>query len=345
MRKLLALLAAVGVVAVPMTASAQQATTVDVSPSALRLAQPSTAGIKGQTRTYVVQLADKPALSYDGGLMNYAATAPARGERYDANASHVRMYVSHLEDKQNAKLQSIGASGRKIYSYTHTMNGFAARLTEQEAELLRGDKNVLGVWEDFAFELDTNNSPQFLGLDDRRKGLHRRLRLKGEDVIVGILDTGVTTDHPSFSDTRTFPLPRFCEHPRNRILKRICDRLERYRTRVVYDEPPAHWAGECEIGEGFSEAECNNKLIGARWYVDGFLAGRGSVVEGEFLSPRDSSGHGSHTMSTAAGNEVMASLNGHGARQDQGYGTTCTCRSLQGLLAVAGCNELQLLLL
>ncbi|MEL6870599.1 MAG: S8 family serine peptidase, partial [Pseudomonadota bacterium] len=55
---------------------------------------------------------------------------------------------------------------------------------------------------------------------------------------------------------------------------------------------------------------CNNKLIGARWYVDGFLAGRGSVVEGEFLSPRDSSGHGSHTAGTAGGNEVTATFNG-----------------------------------
>ncbi|MDX1508498.1 MAG: S8 family serine peptidase, partial [Woeseiaceae bacterium] len=309
MRKFLALLAAFGVAASPLSASAQQLSTVDIDASQLRLAT-SAANSSGETKTYVVQLRDKPALSYDGGHLNYAATAPANGQRYDAYASHVRMYVAHLQDKQNAKLQAIGAAGRKMYSYTHTMNGFAAQLTEQEAELLRGDKNVVGVWEDFAFELDTNNSPEFLGLDDRRSGLHRRLRLKGEDVIVGILDTGITVNHPSFSDTRTFPLPRFCDHPGSRVLERICDKIARYQTQVVYDAPPAHWSGACEVGEGFTEADCNNKLIGARWYVDGFLAGRGSVVEGEFLSPRDSSGHGSHTASTAAGNKVIASLNG-----------------------------------
>ena len=159
-------------------------------------------------------------------------------------------------------------------------------------------------------DIDTNNSPDFLGLNDRREGLRKRLRLKGEDVIVGVLDTGAIQEHPSFSDTRTFDLPAFCDAPQYRFQERICAKLERFKNQVVYDAPPAHWQGECEAGEAWSADDCNNKLIGARWYVDGFIAGRGSVVEGEFLSPRDSSGHGSHTASTAAGNHVTASLNG-----------------------------------
>ena len=45
---------------------------------------------------------------------------------------------------------------------------------------------------------------------------------------------------------------------------------------------------------------CNNKLIGARYYVDGF--GRANLATGSFISPRDDDGHGTHTASIAAGN-------------------------------------------
>jgi subtilisin family serine protease len=46
------------------------------------------------------------------------------------------------------------------------------------------------------------------------------------------------------------------------------------------------------------------KIIGARWYVKGYEAefGKLNTSEGvEYLSPRDASGHGTHTSSTAAG--------------------------------------------
>ena len=51
----------------------------------------------------------------------------------------------------------------------------------------------------------------------------------------------------------------------------------------------------------FVAAHCNGKIVGARYFADSWLAGGGSVPEGEFLSPRDASGHGTHTASTAAG--------------------------------------------
>lgn len=46
-------------------------------------------------------------------------------------------------------------------------------------------------------------------------------------------------------------------------------------------------------------------MIGAKWYVDGFLAAIGQPVNltqlGEFASARDAEGHGTHVSSTAAG--------------------------------------------
>ncbi|KAJ4907907.1 Subtilase family protein [Raphanus sativus] len=54
-----------------------------------------------------------------------------------------------------------------------------------------------------------------------------------------------------------------------------------------FGPPPKKWNGVCAGGKNFT---CNNKLIGARHYSPG--------------DARDSSGHGTHTASIAAGNAV-----------------------------------------
>lgn len=49
------------------------------------------------------------------------------------------------------------------------------------------------------------------------------------------------------------------------------------------------------------------KIIGARWYIKGYEAEFGKLNKSdvvEYLSPRDASGHGTHTSSTAAGAPV-----------------------------------------
>jgi subtilisin family serine protease len=69
------------------------------------------------------------------------------------------------------------------------------------------------------------------------------------------------------------------------------------------------WGGECEIGEEFDETLCNNKLIAARWFIDG-AESSGPIDSKEFRSPRDADGHGTHTATTAAGNRSSASIFG-----------------------------------
>ena len=327
MRRILTVLATVAVVLVAAPVGAAEVRGAPtIAPGTLQLDPAAAPSTDIRTRTYVIQLVDAPAISYQGDKPGLARTAPERGERYNSRAGHVQQYVAHLRGRQDAALDSVGARNRKVYSYTHALNAVAARLTAVEAAKLSGNKEVLSVWEDRAIEIDTNNSPEFLGLLDRRDGLRAKLELRGEDVVIGIIDSGITQEHPSFSDKKTFPLPDFCrddDYKKGRKRghddgrghhgggkDRLCDYLREKLTRVVYDRPK-HWNGECEAGEAFAATDCNNKLIGARWFADGFIAARGSIDEGEFLSPRDASGHGSHTASTAAGNEgVVASLNG-----------------------------------
>ncbi|KAK9285954.1 hypothetical protein L1049_025156 [Liquidambar formosana] len=70
------------------------------------------------------------------------------------------------------------------------------------------------------------------------------------------------------------------------------------------DTVPARWRGQCQSGEAFNVSSCNRKVIGARYYLSGYEAEEDPLKMVSFRSPRDSSGHGSHTASTAAGRYV-----------------------------------------
>ncbi len=233
---------------------------------------------RGGNKVYIVQMAAKPAASYQGGLAGLAKTAAAPGKRYDAHTSEAQQYTQRLVSQHDTLLASVGATSNKLYSYVHAMNGFAARLTAKQAAQLSKSKSVLHVWPDQIQHLDTNNTPRFLGLTNTESGLWGFHDLKGRKVIIGMIDTGAVQEHPSFDGTG-------------------------------YLDPPASWAGVCQSGEGWSNSDCNNKLIGARWFLSGFTADS-DLVDGEFLSARDSDGHGTHTATTAAGNRVQSSLNG-----------------------------------
>ncbi|KAK3120251.1 hypothetical protein QOZ80_9AG0684390 [Eleusine coracana subsp. coracana] len=65
-----------------------------------------------------------------------------------------------------------------------------------------------------------------------------------------------------------------------------------------YGPVPKRWKGVCQIGEKFNTTHRNRKIIGARWYADDASAAQ---IEGEYMSPRDVQGHGTHTASTVTG--------------------------------------------
>ncbi len=283
----------------------------------------STGGEGEGRRVYIVQLqapaaASDPAL--DPGTVRREARAAGRTagqprrRRFDADAPAVRRHAERLAASHDDALRMVGAEGEKLYSYRYALNGFAARLTPAQARKLRSRKDVRNVWEDRPKSVSTNASASFLGLNNATTGLRRALGLRGEDIVIGVIDSGIAPRHPGLLDKEPARRPRLCRTGwgQNSLLGLwLCQRYKNRPDRLMYNPLPG-WRGQCETGERFLTTYCDNKVIGARFYVDGFLdpESRFELDDNEFISPRDADGHGTHIATTAAGNSVAATLAG-----------------------------------
>ncbi|TYI62862.1 hypothetical protein E1A91_D10G277000v1 [Gossypium mustelinum] len=120
-----------------------------------------------------------------------------------------------------------GASELLLHSYRRSFNGFAAKLTNEEAEKLADMEGVVSVFQSQKKELHTARSWDFVGFFE-----HSRRTVLESDIIVAVLDTGIWPESESFDDKEFGP-------------------------------PPKKWKGSCQKSSNFT---CNNKIIGARYY-------------------------------------------------------------------------------
>jgi subtilisin family serine protease len=243
----------------------------------------------GQKNVYIVQMIDKPVVAYEGGISGLPATRPAAGEKINPRSSKVVKYVAFLTKKQEATVKAAG--GKKLYGYTYTYNGFAAEMTDAQADKLATAPGVLAVTKNEFYYVDTSSTPSFLGLMEDGSlweqlgwpaNANKKTDGAGEDIIIGIIDSGIWPEHPSFSDRDA-------------------------SGRLMYQQIPG-WNGKCVPGEQFNASLCNQKLIGAQFFnaAQGGNAGIDTDRPWEFNSVRDYNGHGTHTASTAGGNYGVA---------------------------------------
>ncbi|HEY8521490.1 MAG TPA: S8 family serine peptidase [Gammaproteobacteria bacterium] len=272
----------------------------------LGLATP-VAPAKDERAVYIVQLRDDGAASRQGRVRTLAAAKPAAATSLSRTAAVRRAQAQRLEQTHDRLLAEVGAAGSKVYSFRYALNGFAARLSADQVSRLARRGEVERIWPDTLHRLATNNSSAFLGLQDVNGGLRAALGYTGEDVVIGVIDSGIAPGHPSLRDVVEH-IPRACESRWARaswLGRWLCHSIRRNPpTELVYD-PPEGWNGTCEEGEGFTRADCNNKVIGARFYLDGFLA-QHELDPNEFASPRDADGHGTHVATIAAGNSSVS---------------------------------------
>ncbi len=267
-----------------------------------------------QTKVYIVQLRSPSAAERHADLAKSIVAAPKAVKprvRFDKNNPSVKAWVAEIEDEQRRVLDKAGPGTQEIYSYRYGLNGFAARMSVAQAQKLEHDASVLNVWEDEVRPMATRHSPVFLGLFDSAKGLRSVEALDGDGVVIGVIDSGIAPEHPALQDTREADKPRACRSSWGETTflgKWLCRRYKKLPNVVTFDEPE-DWNGACVGGERFETTDCNNKLIGARWFIDGALE-TGPIDEDEIRSPRDADGHGTHTATTAAGIRTNASIFG-----------------------------------
>ncbi|XP_019160924.1 PREDICTED: subtilisin-like protease SBT3.9 [Ipomoea nil] len=171
------------------------------------------------------------------------------------------------------------AAASMIYSYRHGFSGFAAMMTKSQAQAVADIPGVVKVIPNSFYKLRTTRSWDYLGLflNSTTNLLHDSKM--GDGIIVAVLDTGVTPENEAYNDNGLGPIP-------------------------------SKWKGYCESGQMFDpKKHCNKKLIGARYFIEGYLAEKGQQPKNytgilDYISPRDSNGHGTHTSSTAAGSPV-----------------------------------------
>ena len=166
-----------------------------------QLEGPASTQKKAATATYIVRLRENPAVAYDGDIKGLKATRPAKGKKIDPESPAVVAYVSYLQSRHDAVIAQHGG-GKKLHSYGYTFNGFAAKMTGKQATELATDPAVVSVWKDEERHLYTNRTPAFLGLT-QPGGLWEQLGgigKAGEDIIIGMVDSGFWPENPSFSD-------------------------------------------------------------------------------------------------------------------------------------------------
>jgi subtilisin family serine protease len=228
---------------------------------------------------YIVSFDEDPLASYTGTVKGFPATAPTRGHKLNARSAAARRWQAHLVAEHDAALARVGAT--KIYDYSVTNNGVAAYLTAAQATAMSKLPGVLRLEKDALRQPDTTVSPHYLGLD-AEGGLWSQLgggAKAGAGVVVGVVDTGIWPENPSFAGHTGIPVP-------------------------------ADWHGVCQGGQQFPDTTCNDKVIGARYYFGGF--GKKNISKADFTSARDGEGHGSHTASTAAGDyNVPVTIDGN----------------------------------
>ncbi|XP_062090204.1 subtilisin-like protease SBT4.14 [Humulus lupulus] len=232
----------------------------------------------GEKSFYIVFLEDRPGLQQESAVQ------------------------THINVLSSVKESLVEAKESMVYSYTKSINAFAAKLSSDEADKLSQMDEVLSVIPNRYRKLHTTRSWDFTGFPITAK----RKLMSESDVIVGLLDTGITPGSESFKDDGFGPIPK-------------------------------RWKGSCVRAANFSG--CNKKLIGAKYFkLDG------NHDPSDISSPVDADGHGTHTSSTAVGNVISnASLFGLGNGTARGAVPSARVAMYKVCWASFGCADMDIL--
>ncbi|WP_338056262.1 S8 family serine peptidase [Shewanella pneumatophori] len=233
---------------------------------------------------YFVRLIESPVALYQGGIEGFKATslekAPGKNGKLDVTSSDVKSYRSFLSTQQDSLIQKANAVLGELdvkQRTTLAYNGLVVEMTQAQALKLSKVAGIANIQREILRKPMTDSGPAIIKAPAIWSGEATGTESQGEGMIVGIIDTGINSDHPSFADVGG----------------------------DGYDHSnpwgPNVYSGNC-AGD-FPEL-CNDKLIG----VHSWPAVTDQYLDYDIDVPangEDHNGHGSHTAGTAAGNVLI----------------------------------------
>lgn len=236
---------------------------------------------------YMVILQDEPLAMYKGGISQLTATNIAsnnknslpNSRKLNVHSTTSKRYLSHLTQKRHLAINHFSTQLKKnivaknIYQYA--LNGFTAHLSADDVVKLKQQPDVKHIMKVTLRRLMTDSGPEFVNAPNVWNGTGTVQASLGEGVIVAVMDSGISPEHPSFAAiggdgyTHINPLGN------------------------------GNYLGECAKPE-FAHY-CNNKLIGIWSHPD--ITDEYTPL-GEDPIGIDHDGHGTHVASTAVGNKV-----------------------------------------
>ncbi|MEM1411062.1 MAG: S8 family serine peptidase [Pseudomonadota bacterium] len=250
---------------------------------------------QSDTSQFIVLLDDESLMdrwrSQQGMEGEVLGRVPSRpGGRPDLRSDNARAAMREMDERFNAfELtfeREFGRALEPVHRYRAAANGFTASLSSAEVRRLSAMEGVKLIAPDENIPLNTFAGPEWIGADRVWAGEGFASENRGEGIVIGVIDSGVNWEHPSFDDFGDglpFEDPNAYDH----------------------ENPYEGFLGLC--AEANPVPQCNDKLVGVYDFVTDNP--NTDVVE-EFNDGADNGTHGAHTAGTAAGNPVSVSFLG-----------------------------------
>ncbi len=158
--------------------------------------------------SYIITFTEDGLLNYKGNVSGMQATAPqaTASRKLDVRSAAAQAYQGYLLAQRTTHITAIeNAMGRMLqptHQFAITQNGVAANITGAEAAQIASLPGVKSVRLAGEQQLDTYRGPAYIGADTIWDGSNspNSFATKGENIKVGVVDSGSNSTHPSFAD-------------------------------------------------------------------------------------------------------------------------------------------------